>query len=82
MAQEEGVAGGAADHAQQSEPHIREALGWEPAVAYAQHVGHSLEQGPRVLLEPVLGLEKRRPSSLLVSGEEEEALGARRRAQH
>lgn len=37
---------------QHGEPHVREGLGREAAVADAEHVRHGLEQRPRVLLQP------------------------------
>ena len=52
MTEEEGVASGAADHGEHSEPHVRQRLRWETAVADTQHVRHGFEQRPRVLLQP------------------------------
>ena len=42
VAEEHGVAGGAADHAQHSQPHVSQGLRGEPAVANTEHVGHRL----------------------------------------
>ncbi len=58
MPEEHSVAGGPADHGQHGEPHVRETLGREAAVADAQHVGHGLEQRPRILFQPVGLLQK------------------------
>ena len=38
VADEERVAGGAADHREHGDPQIGQRLRWEPAVAYTQHV--------------------------------------------
>ncbi|KAH9400592.1 hypothetical protein TYRP_002160 [Tyrophagus putrescentiae] len=54
VAEEEGVAGGAGDHAQQCQPHVRQRLRGKAAVADAQHVRHGLEQRPGVLVEPLI----------------------------
>ena len=43
VAKEHGVAGGAADHAEHGEPHVREGLGGKPPVADTEHVRHGLE---------------------------------------
>jgi len=57
VADEHGVAGGAHDHAEHGQPHIRHALGRLGPVANAQHVAHGLEQrigvlhAPRVVLQ-------------------------------
>ena len=53
MAEEHCVARGPTDHGEHREPHVRQRLRGEAAVTDAQHVGHGLEQGPRVLLQPV-----------------------------
>ena len=42
VAEEHGVAGGAADHAQHGQPHVSQGLRGEPAVANTEHVGHRL----------------------------------------
>ena len=42
VAQEHGVAGGAADHTQHGQPHVGQGLRGEPAVADTEHVGHGL----------------------------------------
>ena len=42
VAQEHGVAGGPADHAEHGQPHVSQRLGGEPAVADTEHVGHGL----------------------------------------
>ena len=52
MSEEEGVAGGATDHGQHGQPHVRQGLRREAAVTDAQHVRHGLKQRPRVLLQP------------------------------
>ena len=57
MAQEHGVAGGPADHAQHCQPHVSQGLRGEAAIANTKHVGHGLEQGPGILLQPVRLLE-------------------------
>lgn len=43
VSKEEGVARRPADHGQHGEPHVRQGLRWEAAVADTQHVGHRLE---------------------------------------
>ena len=57
VSEEHGVAGGARHHAEDGQPQVRQVLWRESAVADAEHVGHRLEQRPRVLLEPPLVLE-------------------------
>lgn len=52
VAEEERVAGGAADHGQHGQPHVREWLGREATVPDTQHVGHRFKQRPRVLFQP------------------------------
>ena len=42
VAEEHGVAGGPADHAEHGQPHVSQRLGGEPAVADTEHVGHGL----------------------------------------
>ena len=58
MSEEHCVAGRAADHGEHGQPHVGQRLWREAAVADAQHVGHRLEQRPRVLLKPVGLLER------------------------
>ena len=60
MAHEHGVAGGAHDHAEDGQPHVRHAHRGVHAVADAQHVAHGFEQGVRVLLAPGVVLERGR----------------------
>jgi len=57
VAHEHGVAGGAHDHAEDGEPHVRHAHRGVHAVADAQHVAHGLEQRVGVLLTPGVVLE-------------------------
>ena len=56
VSKEHGVAGGPRHHAEDGQPQVRQVLWRESAVADAEHVGHRLEQRPRVLLEPPLVL--------------------------
>ena len=58
MAEKHGVASGSADHAQHSQPHVSQGLRRETTIPDAEHVGHCLEEGPRVLLKPVGFLEQ------------------------
>lgn len=77
MAEEHCVARGPTDHGEHREPHVRQRLRGEAAVTDAQHVGHGLEQGPRVLLQPV-GLLQRTNATLLVKMTFRLGLGVRR----
>ena len=56
MSEEHGVAGGPRHHAEDGQPQVRQVLWRESSVTDTEHVGHGLEQGPRVLLEPPLVL--------------------------
>ena len=42
VAEEHGVAGGPTDHTQHGQPHVRQGLRGEPAIADTEHVGHRL----------------------------------------
>lgn len=59
MSDEHGIASSSADHAQHCKPHFRQVLRRKAAISNAQHVRHSLEQSPAVLLVPWRSLEKR-----------------------
>lgn len=52
VTEEEGIAGGSADHRKHCQPHIRQRLRREPSVTDAKHVRHGFEKCPRVLLQP------------------------------
>ena len=54
---EHGIAGGAHDHAEDGEPHVRHAHRWVHAVPDTQHVAHGFEQGVGVLLSPCVVLD-------------------------
>lgn len=58
VADEEGVAGRARDHGDHGQPQVRQVLRRESPVADAQHVGHGLEERPRILLQPVGFLQR------------------------
>ena len=58
VSQEHGVTGGSSHHAEYGQPEVCQVLRGKPAVTDTQHVGHRLEQGPGVLLEPPHILDK------------------------
>ena len=53
LTDEEGVAGGPAQHRHHQQPEVLHVSRGLFAIAYAQHVRHGSEQGPAVLLSPV-----------------------------
>ena len=60
MSQEQRIAGGTTQHAEDGQPGVRHVLRWEPSVSYTQHVGQRLEHRPGILLRPVSVLRMER----------------------